>query len=97
MGYAGLARDDKGVVLRAFAGWKCGRSNALEAEGCAILKAIKIADSLRWDKVVFELDSVSVIANILSGVSDEHSSMSWSSSCSALFTLGGKRTLELMS
>ncbi|KAL9683446.1 hypothetical protein QQ045_015268 [Rhodiola kirilowii] len=87
LGFAGLVRDDKGVVMAVFADRKSGKFNALEAEGNAILKAMEIADSRNWDKVVFELDSAQVIAGILSGVLDERSKLSWSFRCSALFSL----------
>ncbi|CAM8926233.1 unnamed protein product [Rhodiola kirilowii] len=86
MGFAGLARDDKGVVMVAFASWKSKKGSALEAEGRAILQAMEVAGSLGWDKVVFELDSFQVISGILAGGLDEQSKLSWSFRCSELFS-----------
>ncbi|CAM9001934.1 unnamed protein product [Rhodiola kirilowii] len=85
LGYAGLVRDEEGTVMFAFASWESKKGSVLEAEGKALLQAMEVADVRKWEKVVFEMDSIQAISGILAGGLDDQSKLNWSARCSDLF------------
>ena len=59
--FACCVRDSRGQFIRAQAKWKWANMTVLEGEAVALLDAIHFADVNRWDRVVFEYDSATLV------------------------------------
>ena len=66
--FACCVRDSRGQFIRAQTKWQRANMTVLEGEAVALLDAIHFADVNRWDRVVFESDSASLVHNLSSPV-----------------------------
>ena len=54
-------RDSRGQFIRAQTKWQRANMTVLEGEAVALLEALHFADANRWDRVVFESDSSTLV------------------------------------
>ena len=59
--FACCVRDSCGQFIRAHTKWQRSNMTVLEGEAVALLDAIHFADVYRWDRVVFEFDSATLV------------------------------------
>jgi len=64
--FACCARDSRGQFIRAQMKWQLANMTVLEGEAVALLDVIHFADVNRWDRVVFESDSASLVHTLSS-------------------------------
>ena len=59
--FACCVRDSRGQFIRAQTKWQRANMTVLEGEAVALLEALHFADANRWDRVVFESDSSTLV------------------------------------
>jgi len=59
--FACCVRDSRGQFIRAQTKWQWANMTVLEGEAIALLEALHFADANRWDRVVFESDSSTLV------------------------------------
>jgi hypothetical protein len=59
--FACCVRDSRGQFIRAQTKWQRANITVLEGEAVALLDVIHFADANRWDRVVFESDSATLL------------------------------------
>jgi ribonuclease HI len=59
--FACCVRDSRGQFIRAQTKWQRANMTVLEGKAVALLEALHFADANRWDRVVFESDSSTLV------------------------------------
>ncbi|KAL9665868.1 hypothetical protein QQ045_000189 [Rhodiola kirilowii] len=83
MGFAIIVKNEN-VYQNIFAGWESNFQSSRDAEGMALWRAMKLAESQRVDEAVFFSDCLEVIEAVMKGKVTENSGGGWVEGC---FTL----------
>jgi len=59
--FVSCIRNSRGQFIRAQTKWQQTNMTVLEGEAVALLEALHFADANRWDQVVFEFDSSTLV------------------------------------
>lgn len=81
-----VARNYLGMVEVIRARFEEGRARVVDVEGCAVLLAMKLADSNSWSKAIFESDSLQVIDGLTRISLDDYSMNVWEKECLSLIS-----------
>ncbi|KAL9662750.1 hypothetical protein QQ045_027584 [Rhodiola kirilowii] len=83
MGFAIIVKNEN-VYQNIFAGWESNFQSSRDAEGMALWRAMKLAESQRVDEAVFFSDCLEAIEAVMKGKATENSGGGWVEGC---FTL----------